>query len=204
MAEVDGPWFHAKLKDTGRSMRELARHMKLDPSAVSRIFSGSRKMTMDEVPQIAAFLGVTAWEVRQHAGVAVFENIIEPLLVAVIDENGAVQMVPEPRSLPHSVVTKAQLLLSDRYNQQVDGAQVRATTGALSFFDDAVLFFTRAESVEQAAIGSLSICGLADGTLKLARVDRVRKTGEALIILPDGKVEDVVLASATPIIAMMP
>jgi hypothetical protein len=83
-----------------------------------------------------------------------------------------------------------------------DAGRVAASSGALSFLDDNVLLFVPTEVVDQGAIGS--ICGLGDGTLILAKVQRTRKTGEASLVLHNGKIEDAILSTATPIIAMIP
>jgi transcriptional regulator with XRE-family HTH domain len=206
MAEIDGEWFHDRLKDTGKSLRALARHLEKDPSAVSRTFSGSRRMTMEEATQIAVFLGVPVSEVMKHAGIARDADGIPTriLLAAIIDENGVMQMLPEPRPLPQSVIEKAQLAIGNQYNKQIIAAQVRASSGALSIWDDAVLLFSHTDMVDPAAIGSLSICRLRDGKQILAKVDRARKTGEASVVSPAGKIEDAILSTATPIIALIP
>lgn len=70
MAKIDKDWFFNKLLQRERSLRGLARHMRIDPSAVSRMFSGERRMQMDEITKIASFLGVSASEVLLHAGVS--------------------------------------------------------------------------------------------------------------------------------------
>jgi len=206
MAEIDGEWFHDRLKDTGKSLRALARHLEKDPSAVSRTFSGNRRMTMEEATQIAVFLGVPVSEVMKHAGIARDVDGIPTriLLAAIINEDGVLQMLPEPRPLPQSVIEKAQLAIGNQYNKQVIAAQVRAASGALSIWDDAVLLFSHTDMVDPAAIGSLSICRLRDGKQILAKVDRARKTGEASVVSPAGKIEDAILSTATPIIALIP
>lgn len=206
MAEIDGEWFHDRLRDTGKSLRALARHLEKDPSAVSRTFSGNRRMTMEEATQIAVFLGVPVSEVMKHAGIARDADGIPTriLLAATIDESGTMQMLPEPRPLPQSVIEKAQLAVGSHYNKQIIAAQIRASSGALSIWDDTVLLFSHTDMVDPAAIGALSICRLRDGKQILAKVDRARKTGEASVVSPAGKIEDAILSTATPIIALIP
>lgn len=63
MAEIDTTWFHKKLDERGESVRGLARFMGLDPSAVSRMLNGERKMSADEQDRISIFLGVNLAEV---------------------------------------------------------------------------------------------------------------------------------------------
>jgi phage repressor protein C with HTH and peptisase S24 domain len=65
---MDGSWFQRALERTGASQADLARHLRLAPSAVSRMIKGERQMKLLEAVQIAAFLGVSQDEVLRHAG----------------------------------------------------------------------------------------------------------------------------------------
>jgi transcriptional regulator with XRE-family HTH domain len=204
MAEIDGAWFHNQLEDRGQSLRSLARHLGKDASAVSRTFSGKRKMTMEEATEIGSFLGVTVTEVMRHAGIAQDSEGPKILLSATIGEDGEVRPLSEPQPLPQAVFDKAQLAIGAGRNRRIIAAQVRASSGALSIWDDAVLFFAPTDGIEPGAIGGLSICGLAGGKQILAKLDRARKTGEARVVSPAGKVEEAVLVSATPVLALIP
>jgi plasmid maintenance system antidote protein VapI len=64
-------WFLEKLKDKNKSLRGLARHFSIDPSAASRIFSHGRKMQIDEADKMAEFLEISVQEVLHHAGVTI-------------------------------------------------------------------------------------------------------------------------------------
>ena len=63
MAKIDTAWFHQQLDTRGESVRGLARFMGLDPSAVSRMLKGERKMSADEQDQVSNFLGVNLEEI---------------------------------------------------------------------------------------------------------------------------------------------
>jgi phage repressor protein C with HTH and peptisase S24 domain len=67
---MDAHWFHEALERVGATQADLARHLRLAPSAVSRMLKGERQMKLPEVVQIAAFLGVSQEEVLRHAGEA--------------------------------------------------------------------------------------------------------------------------------------
>lgn len=64
---MDTLWFHQALERAGASQADLARHLRLAPSAVSRMLKGERQMKQLETVQIAAFLGVSPEEVLHHA-----------------------------------------------------------------------------------------------------------------------------------------
>jgi len=64
---MDGSWFSQALEQVGASQADLARHLRLAPSAVSRMLKGERQMKPQEVVHIAAFLRVPQEEVLRHA-----------------------------------------------------------------------------------------------------------------------------------------
>lgn len=66
MGKIESAWFYEKLAENGASLRDLARHMMLDPSAVSRMLNGDRKMSAEEQDSIAAFLRCSLEEVAAH------------------------------------------------------------------------------------------------------------------------------------------
>lgn len=67
---MDAAWFQDVLDRTGVSQADLARHLQLAPSAISRMFKGERQMKLAEAVQIAALLGVTQDDVLRHADTA--------------------------------------------------------------------------------------------------------------------------------------
>ncbi|EUB96096.1 helix-turn-helix domain protein [Rhizobium sp. CF080] len=66
MGTIDSAWFYDKLAEKGSSLRDMARFMELDPSAVSRMLNGERKMSAEEQDRISAFLGLDLNEVAAH------------------------------------------------------------------------------------------------------------------------------------------
>ena len=64
---MDAAWFHQALQRAGATQADLARHLRLAPSAVSRMLKGERQMKQLETVQVAAFLGVSLEEVLRHA-----------------------------------------------------------------------------------------------------------------------------------------
>ena len=64
---MDTAWFLAALDRAGVSQADLARHLRLAPSAVSRMLKGDRQMKLLEAAQTSAFLGVSQDELLRHA-----------------------------------------------------------------------------------------------------------------------------------------
>lgn len=67
---MDTNWFNDALHRAGVSQADLARHLRLAPSAVSRMLKGERQLKLLEAVQVAAFLGVSQDDVLHHAGMA--------------------------------------------------------------------------------------------------------------------------------------
>jgi transcriptional regulator with XRE-family HTH domain len=63
---MDGSWFNQALERVGASQADLARHLRLAPSAVSRMLKGERQMKPLEVVHIAGFLRVPQDELLHH------------------------------------------------------------------------------------------------------------------------------------------
>lgn len=203
---IDKDWFIEKLAEGGKSVRGLARHLGVDASAVSRMFSGQRKMKMEEANEIARFLGTSVADVLVHAGVSIGleEQSTSILLAAIIDERGVMEMLAEPKPLPQAVIERAQASITVHGSSRIIGAQIRALSGPMSVMDDAVVLFRQADSIDPAAIGALSICRARSGKQFLAKIERARKTGEASVICATGEPKEVSLEAATPVLAMIP
>ena len=203
---IDKDWFHQKLSDKSKSLRGLARHMELDPSAVSRMFSGQRKMQLEEAKEIAVFLGAPVSEVLGHAGVSIDLDGVQTrvILTSTINEKGNIKRLHEPRPLPQSIIDRATSAIHAQGNGAVIAAQIRADAGPLAAWDDAVVLFGHTEIVDPGAIGSLSVCRLFEGEQIIAKIERARKTGEARIVTFTNEKREVVLVTATPVIAVIP
>jgi phage repressor protein C with HTH and peptisase S24 domain len=57
---MSASWLKAALHRAGKTQRELARALELDPAAVSRIIKGDRRLLADELTRILDFLGPEA------------------------------------------------------------------------------------------------------------------------------------------------
>jgi transcriptional regulator with XRE-family HTH domain len=65
---MDTGWFQQALERAGATQADLARHLRLAPSAVSRMIKGERQMKLLEAVQVAGFLGLPEEEVLRRAG----------------------------------------------------------------------------------------------------------------------------------------
>ena len=88
-------------------MRQLAKRIELEPSAVSLMLRGMRKMTLEEANKIASLLGVQVTEVLRQAGVPVSDDVRGVALVGYVDANSTVKSLNSskrivgPPDVPH-------------------------------------------------------------------------------------------------------
>lgn len=66
---VDKAWFTDQMQRQQISARQLAKKMEIDPSALSLVFSGARRLKNEEAAAMALHLGVSLADVLSHAGV---------------------------------------------------------------------------------------------------------------------------------------
>lgn len=162
---------------------------------------------MDELTRIANFLGQPVSEVMRHAGVSVDSGGIPSrvLLAALITEKGTLTPLKDPRPLPQDIIDRAQAAMDQAMsNERIIAAQIRAKKGTLAMFDDAIVLFQHTEDVDRTAIGSLSICRTKGGQQFIARVLSARKTGEAQLFCVDNQTQELMLETASSVIAILP
>jgi transcriptional regulator with XRE-family HTH domain len=68
MNKINGDWFRTKLTQKGRSQREMAKHMGIDPSSLTLTLNAKRKMQLPEAQAISVFLGEPITDILRAAG----------------------------------------------------------------------------------------------------------------------------------------
>ncbi len=74
-------WIKERLQSLGHSQADLARHLGLDASAVSRLLKGERQLKGAEAVAIAGFLGCGVGEVLEATGAAADGFVPQPVEV---------------------------------------------------------------------------------------------------------------------------
>jgi transcriptional regulator with XRE-family HTH domain len=83
-------WFIGRLQAIKISQRTLAKMIDLDPSAVTLMLSGRRKITTGEVHKIASIFNVSVAEVMRHAGIDVTDDVRKVKIKGFIGEKSRV------------------------------------------------------------------------------------------------------------------
>jgi transcriptional regulator with XRE-family HTH domain len=91
---VDTDWFRDRLGDIKMSQRKLAKHLNVDPAAVTLMLRGDRKMTATEAQQIAALLAVPVTEILRRAGVDVRDDVRKVRLTGYLSPEATIEEIP--------------------------------------------------------------------------------------------------------------
>ncbi len=83
---MDARWFKTKLKNQGKTQADLAKHLNIEPSAVSRMLKGNRQLRLHEMGSIAAFIDASIPDVMHHAGINISTSYFEANNNAVREE----------------------------------------------------------------------------------------------------------------------
>ncbi|MCB5201681.1 helix-turn-helix domain-containing protein [Neorhizobium sp. T786] len=76
MALENYRWFAERLRDKRMTQRALAKLLEMDPSSLSLLLHGKRRMRVEQAAEIAKLLGVPVNEVMRHGGADVREAVV--------------------------------------------------------------------------------------------------------------------------------
>lgn len=203
--KIDSDWFYEALNDSGQSLRAVARHMKMDPSLLSRKFRGEVWFKPHELESVCGFLHISNDEALRRAGLMGDIGLVLVTMDHIIDGYGAIDVSSESMSLAADLRYRIQGALRVDDTVEMEAAQIRASKGPLLALDDSVAVFARqSSSIDSAAVGALSVLTPENGHRFLANLTRVRKTGEAVFTTPDGTEAEGTLKAATPVLLIIP
>ena len=95
MNTVDRDWFRARLVDIQMSQRKLAKHLDLDPAAVTLMLRGERRITAPEAQQIAELFSVPVTEILRRAGVDVRDDVRKVHLSGYLTPEASIEQIEE-------------------------------------------------------------------------------------------------------------
>lgn len=196
---INKRYFQAAMQDRGKIQRELAVEMDLDPSALSLIFSGKRKMQMDEAVSLARLLDLPLKEVFRNAG-------IEPPRHHAVPLRGWVDAHAEI----HFFAERAGGVVDCPIDMPDDAMafQCRTPMSGLEYLDGWLMFVpppTTGKTDGYAdALNRLSVVKLEGGVTMLGYLKRGYTAGRYSIHMGGSSVQDARVEWAVPVkLAMM-
>ncbi|MEX2631289.1 MAG: helix-turn-helix transcriptional regulator [Tistlia sp.] len=198
---VASGWFARRLAEIGETQRGLARFLGADPSTVSKMLSGVRRIRLEEAEALARFLRVPLLDVLEQAGVSlqgVGETQPAAALVGLVDGEGRIRpWEGEPEAVLLPLAGAPALHHPALVALRLEDPE--------SLMDGWTFFHAPAERVEAGAVGRLAVV-----RSRGARGERlaVVEAGEAPDRFQldgfDGRRTTARLASAVPVLLIRP
>lgn len=197
---VDSTWFVRRLGELGETQRALARFLEADPSTVSKMLSGLRRIRLEEAERLARFLRVPLLEVLEHAGVALEGlggSAAGAPLVGFVDGAGRIR--------PHRGGSETILLpLADTVAAHPELVALRLDDPE-SLMDGWTFFYAPSSRVEAGAVGRLAVVRSRGGRGEsLAVVEAGAAPDSFLVNRFDGSQASLRLTSAAPVVLISP
>lgn len=188
---INTQWFSERLTERRMSQRQLAKLMGLDSSAVSLMFRGKRKMTIEEAAQIAVLLQSSTQEVLQAAGVQIQAEQLVPVVgfvkgdgTVTMSAEGTHDMVEAPPHMPPDCVA----------------VQYRTAGTEREQWDGWLAFMAERQMTPDKALGCLALVAIKGSGLVITHVKRGYRRGTYNLLDSQGRAqENVELAWASPV-----
>ncbi len=214
---VDSAWFARRLGEIGETQRTLARFLGSDPSIVSKMLGGVRRIRLDEAERLARFLRVPLIDVLEHAGVAVAgveaagqgpATVEHPAqgaaaaLVGLVDGDGRIAPWRGP---PEEILLPLGAAPADPASRPPAALLALRLEDAESLMDGWTFFYRPSARVEAAAVGRLAVVRRrGERAERLAVVEVGGPPDGFRISRFDGRQVAVPLASAAPMLLIRP
>lgn len=197
-------WFLSRIKDTGRTSRELSQYLGMDPSALSRTIKGERQMTETEAAGIARFINEDLETVLRMANLSHERDKLSSIVTLAyeIGPDGTLKAMKEAKALPEAVAVRARSAIGAERKIAL-AAVVNASEGPMRLMDNSLLIFTPSATMTSNNVG-LSILKTDEGDGQLCRITSKRMTGEAVFITPSGEEKTAFARDAYPVVAILP
>jgi transcriptional regulator with XRE-family HTH domain len=195
---INEKWFRDRIEAVGLSQRKVAKALGINPSSISHMFKGNRKMPLEEAALWAELLKVTVEEILLNAGVKISSS--SKAFITQIEIDGWVDgLLSVHWTAPKGPKTAPNPLGSS------DIGVLRCQTLGSPFegMDGALLYYYDTKSVNPDCLERLSLVEFS-GKSFIRIVKRGYEPGKYNLTLSNGtpKEEGIELERATPIVWM--
>jgi transcriptional regulator with XRE-family HTH domain len=206
ITSVNTAWFKSEILKAGLTQREIASAIKVDPSSVTLILSGRRRIQMGEAVILSDLLNQPLDAILANIGaVGPSVEITESVTRATVGR--AKESIEVSGVLGDDLAIVDESVRGSKVVPGIEGAtglivlKVQTSSTRFSGLDGALIYYRDVGIVDLTAIGKLSIVEV--GKMKLLRVaKRGYSPGKYDLTLMDGTVthQDVVPKSVSPVI----
>jgi transcriptional regulator with XRE-family HTH domain len=162
---VDRRYFDSLMQAKDLSLRGLAKRMGMSHSQLSLVFSGDRRMQLDEAAQLSSIFSEPLHRIVEAAGVAVLNTGAHRIFViGAMQGDGTVALHPE------GVIERT--VAPEGMGDDSVAIQARTAGSPWDWLDGAVFFCSKPSGVDGAALGRFCYCKIKDGPAVMAGVRR--------------------------------
>lgn len=165
MAEVNRRYFESLMQAKDLSLRALAKRMDMSHSQLSLVFSGVRRMQLEEAAQLSSIFGEPLYQIVEAAGVSV-----RPVGTHRVSVIGAMQSDGTVQNTPAGVVERTST--PDGMPEDSIAIQARTSSGPLDWLDSTVFFCPKPSGIDAAILGRFAYCQIKDGPAAMSSVRR--------------------------------
>jgi transcriptional regulator with XRE-family HTH domain len=195
---VNEKWFREALTRAGKSQRDLAKFMDLDPSSLTHAFKGRRRLQLDEAQKIASFVGEQVEDVLKAAGVKLGRST-----AVIIEHTPQVPVIGEVDATGVVTIPEKEYSVSGVSTLPADVVAVRLRS--VPSLGNAVVFVAPGGDIDPEAIGRLSMVTLAgSGQRRVCKVDRGIDRGQYALTFLDGSQSETKISAAAPVLYIRP
>lgn len=194
--KVDRDWFRDRLRDIQMSQRGLAKNLKLDPSAITLMLRGERRITSSEAQEIAALFSVPVTEILRRAGVDVRDDVRRVPLSACLGPNASIEAFDDG---DHEFIEAPADVPGGSY-----AVQVRDHT---SPHDGWVMIISGDKTEPGRLLDRACACGTDDGTIFTGIIKKGYKRGKFNLVITATQpriIENAEIEWASPILWIKP
>lgn len=163
---VNKSWFQAKLRELGKTQRDLARALGIDAPAVTQLLNGNRGVSIDEAAVIANYLHLDIQTVLLQCGVPMVQNRGKTIkilgyvgagdTVVPFEEDGGNPPLEEIEAPPGYQDGCAVIVRGDSYSPR--------------YLDGEILAYRPNQADVGRLIGAEVVCKVIDGRMLLKRL----------------------------------
>lgn len=165
---IETSWFVDRLSSRQLTQRKLAKLMGLDPAAISLMFRGKRKITLEEAAQLAAILDVTTTEMFERVGLAPATGK-QVKLVGFLNGDAEVGFIGKGS---HTFVESP-----GEVSAETIAVQAKTAATKMDAIDGVVYFIDHTKTAPNGLINCLSLCAIKGGKTVIGQIKKGYQRG---------------------------
>lgn len=198
LRKVDKLWVRNALKSRKKTQIQLADALKLDPSAITLLLNGTRKLQTHEIGEVAKFLNVPIMDVMKAFGVEITDSANSGFsgieIVGSLDDTGMVSLSKKPLGMLPPILDNGDNLKALRFQTSMTG---------LELVDGWTVVYRETSGISALELGGLYIIRTDSEEVLLRWVRKGYEVGQFRFLWLTPEMETGQLVDASPVISVL-